>query len=296
VHILTDNSKGFAGAFDAVFDNAGKFKCKIHKGNNLIKKGTRGDKAVYDKALYAKSTEELENAKSQYLAKGAAYMAKTPDDQLYLFTSGPRNCGKTSSQVSESLNAANLQMRGAHISMGLLQFADQELTRIFNHKDVADKHNNNLPPFALTMLRDMEKEAVTRHRSVDAKGPRWAIVHSSTGGMVSYNVHGEVNEPLRCSCSKSKVETYLCEHEREAARALKIPMAKLFEEKDRTATWKDQYSVVDKDLYVSTNEVFREYLGNHLLPVVFKKPAGRPKKNKRKKSALEIALAKKVHA
>jgi hypothetical protein len=73
--------------------------------------------------------------------------------------------------------------------------------------------------------RDMEKEAVTRHCSVDVKGPRWAIVHSSTGGMVLYNVRGEVNEPLQCSCGKSKVETYLCEHEREAARALKIPMA-----------------------------------------------------------------------
>jgi hypothetical protein len=56
--------------------------------------------------------------------------------------------------------------------MGLLQFADQELTCIFNHKDAADKHNNNLAPFALKMLRDMEKEAVTRHRSVDVKGPR----------------------------------------------------------------------------------------------------------------------------
>jgi hypothetical protein len=72
-------------------------------------------------------------------------------------------------------------------------------------------------------------------------------------------------------------------------------MAELFKEKDRTASWKDQYSVVDKDLCVSTHEVFREYLGNHLRPVVFKKPAGHPKKNKRKKSALEIALTKKVH-
>jgi hypothetical protein len=35
VHILTDDSKGFSGVFDAVFDNADKFKCKIHKGNNL---------------------------------------------------------------------------------------------------------------------------------------------------------------------------------------------------------------------------------------------------------------------
>jgi hypothetical protein len=48
---------------------------------------------------------------------------------------------------------------------------------------------------------------------------------------------------------------------RKQSPALKIPMAELFEEKDRTATWKDQYSVVDKDSYVSTNEVFREYLG-----------------------------------
>jgi hypothetical protein len=90
--------------------------------------------------------------------------------------------------------------------MGLLQIADQELTCMFNHKYASNKHNNNLPPFASKILRDMEKEAVSRHHSVDVKGPRWAIVHSSTRGMVLYNVCGEVDEPLWCSCSKSKVE------------------------------------------------------------------------------------------
>ena len=99
---------------------------------------------------------------------------------------------------------------------------------------------------------------------------------------------------MHCSCRKSKVETYPCEHECEAAIALKIPMAELFEDKDKTTTWKDQYSVVDKDTLVSTNEVFREYMGVHKFPAVFKKPAGRPAKNKRKKSALEKALSNKV--
>jgi hypothetical protein len=42
------------------------------------------------------------------------------------------------------------------------------------------------------------------------------------------------------------------------------------------------------------NEVFREYMGIHKFPAVFKKPAGRPAKNKRKKSALEKALSNEV--
>jgi len=58
-------------------------------------------------------------------------MAKTPDSELYLVASGRANCGKTSSQVSESSNAANLNMRGQKIASGLLAFVEQELGQVF---------------------------------------------------------------------------------------------------------------------------------------------------------------------
>ena len=60
---------------------------------------------------------------------------------------------------------------------------------------------------------------------------------------------------MRCSCGQYKVETYLCPHERDAARALTIPILefKFFDKKDKTSTWKKQYNAV-KDSFVSTND------------------------------------------
>ena len=55
-------------------------------------------------------------------------------------------------------------------------------------------------------------------------------------------------------------------------------------------TWRKHYSVVNGDTYVSLNEVYQQHLGPHVLPVVYKKPKGRPKK--RKKSAFELASLK----
>jgi len=97
---------------------------------------------------------------------------------------------------------------------------------------------------------------------------------------------------LTCTCRKSALTTTPCDHERDVARARKIPIHEIFEEKDTVSTWKKQYSVVNLDSLVSVNEVFSECIGPHKLPVVFKKPKGRPKAQNRKKSQLEIATAK----
>jgi hypothetical protein len=41
VHIA-DDSKGFSTTFYSIFESYGKFKCKIHKGDNLVKSGAKG--------------------------------------------------------------------------------------------------------------------------------------------------------------------------------------------------------------------------------------------------------------
>lgn len=71
-------------------------------------------------------------------------------------------------------------------------------------------------------------------------------------------------------------------------------MEGFFQEKDKVSTWKKQYSVVITDSLVATNEVYKEFVGPHRMPVVFKKPKGQPKANKRKKSGIEIAKMKKA--
>jgi hypothetical protein len=73
-------NKGFNSAFPATFNDAGQFDCSKHKGENLVKDGNKGDKEVYEKVIRAKSTLELQHLQSKYSSKGAAYLAKTPDD------------------------------------------------------------------------------------------------------------------------------------------------------------------------------------------------------------------------
>ena len=289
--ILVDDDKGFAGAFAANFEKASKFNCSRHKGDNLVKKGAKGNKAVYEKALHAVSAEALESAKSEYSKKGAEYMAQTPDSQLYLYASGPRNCGKTSSQVSESSNAANVKMRRASIGSGLLQFFEQEMTQVLAHKEKAESYPGPLTPYAQEMVKKMDHASTNLPggpRRVNLKQGGWAQVPSSDKAGVSYIVKGK----LSCSCQKSALTTYPCDHERDVSRARNRTGEELFQDKDKVSTWKKQYSVVSLDSLVSTNEVFQEYLGPHKLPCVFKPPKGRPKANKRKKSMVELIVAK----
>lgn len=107
-----DHDKGFNKEFPVLFKHTHSFECSKHKGDNLKKKGTKGDRAAYEKAIRVTSDEALEIAKKKYSPKDAEYMDKTSGDRLYLLAAGQRNCGKTSSQVSESSNAANIKMRG----------------------------------------------------------------------------------------------------------------------------------------------------------------------------------------
>jgi hypothetical protein len=106
----------------------------------------KGDRAVYKEAIHATLAEALEIAK-KYSRKGAAYMADMPNDRLYLYAARQQNCGKTSSQVSESSNAANIQMRGNSIASGCLLFFEQEMTQVLAHKEKAESYPGPLTPF-----------------------------------------------------------------------------------------------------------------------------------------------------
>jgi hypothetical protein len=288
-----DHDKGFNKEFPVLFKHAHSFECSKHKGDNLEKKGTKGDRAVYEEAIRATSAEALEIAKKKYSRKGAVYMADTPDDRLYLYAAGQRNCGKTSSQVSESSNAANIQMRGNSIASGCLLFFEQEMTQVLAHKEKAESYPGPLTPFAEAMVREMDTNATMLFgggRSVDSKPGGWHIVHSSNKGKSSYIVRGL----LECTCGLPAITTYSCDHERDAARASNKDMEGFFQEKEKVSTWKKQYSVVSTDSLVATNEVYKEFVGPHRMPVVFKKPKGQPKANKRKMSGIEIAKMKKA--
>lgn len=212
--VVVDQDKGFNAAFKRNFENASKFSCGKHKGDNLVKHGAKGDKAAYEQALRAPSAEALKNAKAEYSKKGSAYMAKMPDSELYLFVSGRANCGKTSSQVSESSNAANLKMRGAKIASGLIAFFGQEMDRVLRHKEAAEKHDvekdGHLPPNMRRLVKQMDDTDMTRpggSRAVDLNAGGWATVHSSTLSGVSYIVR---SGKLTCSCGRSALTTYPC--------------------------------------------------------------------------------------
>jgi hypothetical protein len=86
-NLHTDVDKGFNSTFPTTFNDVGQFDCSKHKGENLVKHGTKGDKEVYEKVIHATSTLELQHLKSKCSSKGAAYLVITPDDRLYLVSS-----------------------------------------------------------------------------------------------------------------------------------------------------------------------------------------------------------------
>ena len=53
--LAADADKGFNSAFPATFNGTGQFSCSKHKGDNLVSHGNKGDRAVFDKAIRAKS-------------------------------------------------------------------------------------------------------------------------------------------------------------------------------------------------------------------------------------------------
>ena len=186
------------------FNDVGQFDCSTsgqHKGENLVKHGTKGDKEVYEKAIRAKSTLELQHLKSNYSSKGAAYLAKTPDDRLYLVSSGPRNCGKTSSPVAESSNATILSVHAASIATGLLWVFEREMTRIEAHKKEAERHQGTLVPFAMKQVQKMDEAAVEFSRVVELISPTRVKVYSCGSAKVSYDVKGD--DRMHCSCNMS---------------------------------------------------------------------------------------------
>jgi hypothetical protein len=164
------------------------------------------------------------------------------------------------------------------------------MTRIEAHKKEAECRQGTLMPFAAKQVQKMDEAAVEFSQVVELISPTWIKVYSCGSAKVSYDVNGD--DCMHCSCNKSVVETEPCNHEQDAARALGKCIDDFYNEKDKMDTWREQYSVVNEDIYVSLNEVYQEYLGPHVLPVVYKKPKGCPKHDKRKKSAFKLASLK----
>jgi hypothetical protein len=164
------------------------------------------------------------------------------------------------------------------------------MTRIEAHKKEAECHQGTLMPFATKQVQKMDEAAVEFSRVVELISPTWIKVYSCGSAKVSYDVKGD--DCMHCSCNKSFVETEPCDHEQDAARALGKCIDDFYNEKDKMDTWREQYSVVNEDTYVFLNEVYQEYLGPNVLPVVYKKPKGCPKHNKRKKLAFKLASLK----
>jgi len=123
-------------------------------------------------------------------------------------------------------------MRGQKIASGLLAFFEQEFGQVLRHKDAAEKHDvdkdGHLPPNIRKMVQDMDDTDAKRpggSRTVELNTGGWAKVHSSTLSGVSYIVR---SGKLTCTCRKSTLTTYPCDHERDVARARNVPIHDIF--------------------------------------------------------------------
>ena len=113
-------------------------------------------------------------------------------------------------------------------------------------------------------------------------------VYSHKTGSLFY----QLQNCMDCPCGSQNIKQYPCEHQLDAANALNVDYHRLFHEKFTSKHWMEQY--LDITFHpVSTVDVWLTLpLSNHKIPNVFKKSKGRPKANKRIKSAIEMSIKK----
>ena len=294
VHIA-DGDKGYASAHKSLLKHTNRFFCCHHKKDHVATRG-KEQKELYLKAVKAKTLAELSAIKAQYRESTQAYLAKHPDEQLYLAAVNGSTYGRTASQLAESGGACINNYRRSYPVAGLILFISDEFDRLKKYARIANNRNNVLTPSASKHLASLKAKqaAKTAMYGVPVVRParrsrKWATVSSTRNPRIQYCITDESG----CDCGEKQTRCRPCVHELEAAERLanKAP-CNLYNDHDRTSAWKAQCEVLGTLRPVNLVRLHSLAKSSYVLPVAKKQPRGRPKKNNRVKSKAEVARDK----
>jgi len=247
--IIADGDKGFKRAFTETFDHGNRFMCAHHKSGNLRQqKGvTKDDVGLYWKAVKAATMPLTKLFVSRMTNAAQAYLAKTPESELYLAYVGGKTGGKTSSQLAETGNATLAEMRYQQLVEGLMTFQQNEFTRLTKIGQRAKDYSPDelLPPAHRQELKKMQDENT-------AKGWDFTVTISEGDGVCavtskkdpSKKFYLELCQPGSCSCGESASKAMPCIHEVLAARCAGKDPALMYPPQATAAAWKATYAAM----------------------------------------------------
>ena len=328
VTIVTDQDKGQLNAIEQFVKNAGHFHCSWHRRQNIIKKcGGGGGKIpytalwMYNKLIQCRTTEQIDFTKEQYMPKmhnsDLYYLNSLTDpsqypaarcsmgDNIYLYH-------RTSSAAVESMNAANKEIRqrtAVDLVNATILLIRLECNRFNKMKELVWQSDSDFTPRGEMEYRETFEGINYRDFTMitEEKDDRYEVVVSRRAQPNKMFYVVIPKEPVngsyfgRCSCGVDKRDAVPCDHMAAIVVSSRIPMLMRINIMPywwTRATWKLQFPLEQKPVCnVNLEQIrtsknrngFIRYCPSWSAP----NKAGRPKKDERRKSGVEMALAKK---
>mmetsp|Transcript_1211 Transcript_1211/g.3759 ORF Transcript_1211/g.3759 Transcript_1211/m.3759 type:complete len:407 (+) Transcript_1211:138-1358(+) len=302
-----DGQKGATSAHKQSFKKAKEVRDKRHRKDNIAaraasKGGGQAACEFYEQAFRARTLEELAAIKATFPPLIAEYLNQISDEMQYPAGRGGW-WGHAGSSPAESHNAAMADLREAPFVGGLLTAAENIARRYRKRKQEALNHKGNLPPrieAQVSVARNFATDFIPSALVTLSDDGSTAMVQSTKTAaqyrVIFANVCNRRNGPqTQAACDKGCcVNEIVCAHVCAAARKKGVEIHTLMNPRDTTVGWQAQYAhsvELPSTADIESFKHLREPLWR--LPPALRRKAGRPKKQKRKKSGLEVGLAKK---
>jgi hypothetical protein len=330
ITIVTDQDKGSRAAIEEVLPGCFNFFCSFHRRQNIMKKckgGVNHYKGawLFNKLLNAKTPEAIgrirEACRGRMAPRDVAYLASIPDAEQY----PAARCamarhvvmyGRSSSASVESMNAANKEI-WARTSVCLVNatilLLKLECERYTTMKEMAWNNEGQLTPRGSLLAEDAGKEVpypceykwtVIEHptyHEYSIKGNHGALSLTQNLRIVKVSMPGDYgSRPSSCTCGVPQVDGVPCRHAiavaKSPAQRTNYSVLNAMPRWWTAEAWRRQFPSDDKFLCNFDLQSIKEtcqpddsiyYCPDFAGP----RKKGRPKKNTRAKSPLEIALS-----
>ena len=327
VTIVTDQDKGSEGAISVVMNECGHFFCAWHRKENIIKQcgGSSGKVAysalwVYNRLKECRSVDHFNKLRERYFShmtkNDLRYLTNIPDHAQYPVKrceQGAFMFHRTTSQGSEVMNAANLEMRSRRAVCPVnacIILMRTECHRYARQKKSAWAQATYLTPrgdkeyqevFDGLNYREFSIVVVERDESWECSVKR---LHNTLAQKHTVSIPKEQTRGSffgECTCGLVRRDAVPCEHMAAvvcSSRIAGLSRLNIMPFWWTRKQWQEQFPQEVTSICHANMEVIRaEYKADDFMRYcpswsAPKKP-GRPSKGKRKLSALEIAQGKK---
>lgn len=324
--IITDQDKGSKAAIAAILPLVFNFHCSYHRRQNILKHckgGTQVYKALwmFNQLVATSSMEVLNNKRDRgyrhMSAADKAYLDMVPDIEQYpaarcAMGADVQMYGRSASSGVEAMNAVNRGIRERScvcLVNATILLMKMEADRFSRMRDSAWAHDGLLTPYGRLLADEIWKE-VPNHRDYTIQKAEFELYHEFK---VRGNHTGSQNQTVKvmkevfrghratsCTCGVPQMTSVPCRHivaVTKSGKADGLNMVTAMPFFWSTNWWRKQFPMeetircnIDLQYLKEQHEPDNSIL--YCPDIVGLRKKGRPKKDNRKKSPLEEALAK----